>query len=50
MSFGLLNPPVSFQGYINEILAIKLNVFIIVYLDDIMIYTDDAGTGHVKVV
>ena len=38
MLFGLSNTPASFQGYINKILAKKLNVFIIVYLNNILIY------------
>ena len=41
MPFSLTNAPASFQGYINKILAEKLNILIIVYLDDILIYTDD---------
>ena len=47
MSFGLTNAPTSFQEFINKILAEKLNIFIIVYLDDIFIYTDDNGDDHV---
>ena len=43
MLFGLLNALASFQGFINKILAKKLNVFVIVYLVDILIYTKDAG-------
>ena len=43
MSFGLSNAPASFQGYINKILIKKLNVFIIVYLNDILIYTKNEG-------
>ena len=39
MPFGLFNALASFQGYINKILAKKLNLFVIVYLDDILIYT-----------
>ena len=39
MSFGLSNTPATFQGYVNKILAEKLDIFIIVYLDDILIYT-----------
>lgn len=31
----------SFQGYINKILAKKLDIFVILYLDDIPIYTND---------
>ena len=43
MSFGLSNVPASFQGYINKILAEKLDIFIMIYLDDILIYTKDSG-------
>ena len=50
MPFGLSNALASFQGYINKILAEKLNVFVIVYLDDILIYTKDEGQSHVKAV
>ena len=48
--FGWFNAPASFQGYINKIMAEKLDIFIIVYLDDILIYTEDQGQGHVEVV
>ena len=62
MPFGLSNAPVNFQGYVNKILAEKLDVFVIVYLnnivylddivylDNIVIYTKNAGQGHVKAV
>ena len=50
MLFGLTNAPVSFQRYINKIFTEKLNIFVIVYLDDIWIYTDDNGNGHVPAV
>ena len=50
MFFGLSNAPASFQGYINKILAEKLNVFVIVYLADILIYTEDKGQAHVNAV
>ena len=50
MPFGLSNAPASFQGYINKILAEKLDIFVIVYLDDILIYTEDPGQGHVEAV
>ena len=45
--FGLTNALASFQGYINKIIAEKLDIFVIVYLDDILIYTKDDGDGHV---
>ena len=50
MSFGLTNALTSFQEYINKILAEKLNIFVIVYLGDILIYTDNDGDGHVAAV
>ena len=50
MSFGLSNALASFQRYINIILAKMLDIIIIVYLDNIFIYTKDPGQGHVKAV
>ena len=50
MPFGLSNALASFQGYINKILAKKLDVFVIVYWDDIFIYNEDEGQGHVEAV
>ena len=43
MPFRLFNSPTSFQGYINKILAKKLDLFVIAYLDNILIYTKDKG-------
>ena len=39
--FRLSNAPASFQGYIKRILAKKLDVFVIVYLDNILIYIEN---------
>ena len=50
MSFGLSNAPATFQGYVNKILAEKLDIFVVVYLDDILIYTEDPGQPHVEAV
>ena len=50
MLFGLSNIPLSFQDYINKILVEKLDIFIIVYLDDIFFYTKDQRRGHVEAV
>ena len=50
MLFGLSNAPARFQGYINKILVKKLDVFVIVYLDDILIYTADEAQGHMVAV
>ena len=43
MPFGLSNTLATFQGYINKILAENLDVFVIVYLDNILIYIKDPG-------
>ena len=50
MFFRLSNAPASFQSYITKILAKKLDVFVIVYLNDILIYTKDEGQGHIEAV
>ena len=50
MPFRLSNAPASFQGYINKILAKKVDVFIIIYLDDILIYTKNEDQGHMEAV
>ena len=36
----------SFQKYINNIFVKKLNIFVIVYLDNIFIYTDNDKDGY----
>ncbi len=50
MPFGLFNAPASFQGYINKILTEKLDIFVVVYLDEILIYIEDSGRPHVDAV
>ena len=50
MLFGLTNTPAIFQDYINKLLAEKLDVFVIVYLDNILIYTKDESKSHVQAV
>ena len=50
MPFGLSNISASFQGYINKILAKKLNIFVIVYLDNIFIYIKDSSQTNVDAV
>ena len=44
--FGLSNALAIFQSYVNKILAEKLDIFVIVYLDDILIYTKDLSQPH----
>ena len=50
MPFGFSNAPATFQGYVNKILAEKLDIFVIIYLDDILIYTKDPGQPYVEAV
>ena len=50
MAFGFSNIPASFQGYINKIFIEKLDIFVVVYLDDILIYTEDPGQPHIEAV
>ena len=50
MPFGLTNAPAQFQAYINEALAGLVDVTCIVYLDDILIFSniEDEHTAYVK--
>ena len=41
MPFGLMNAPSAFQRFINTAFADMLDVTVIVYLDDILIYSDN---------
>lgn len=41
MPFGLTNAPSAFQHYVNDILHEHLDKFVIAYLDDILIYSND---------
>ena len=50
MCFGLFNASASFQDYINKILAKKLNIFVIIYLNNIFIYTKDPSQAYVDAV
>ncbi|QRW26145.1 Retrotransposable element Tf2 protein [Rhizoctonia solani] len=49
MTFGLTNAPAAFQHFMNELFKDLLDVCVIIYLDDILIYSkDDAShTQHV---
>ncbi len=44
MLFGLKNAPATFQRLINDTLREYLDDFVITYLDDILIYSDDLET------
>lgn len=44
MPFGLTNAPATFQAHVNNMLRDFLDVFCIVYLDDILIFSPDEKT------
>lgn len=48
--FELSNASASFQTYVNKILAKKVSIFVIAFLDNILICTEDPGQGHVEAV
>ena len=50
MPFGLTNAPATFQAYINKSLIGLIDHFCVVYLDDILIYSDSISehVNHVK--
>ncbi len=39
MPYGLVNAPSVFQGYINEVFREYLHRFVLVYIDDILVYS-----------
>lgn len=41
MPFGLCNAPATFQNFINDIFRDLLDVCVIIYLDDILVYSDN---------
>jgi hypothetical protein len=47
MPFGLTNAPASFQHVMNDVLRDMLDVSVITYLDDILIFSEDRET-HVQ--
>lgn len=46
MPFGLTNAPASFQNLMNETLREYLDIFVVVYLDDILVFSSDGLEQH----
>ena len=44
MPFGLSNAPAAFQRFMNDIFADLLDVSVVIYLDDILIYSEDLAS------
>jgi hypothetical protein len=47
MPFGLINISASFQAFINDIFREYLNIFVVAYLNDILIYLINEK-NHIK--
>jgi len=46
MPFGLTNAPVAFQQFMNDIFSDLLDVYVMIYLDDILIYSNNMSEHH----
>jgi len=52
MPFGLTNAPATFQAMINDVLRNYLDIFVVAYLDDILVFSEDERDHgqHVEIV
>ncbi|MBW0521819.1 hypothetical protein O181_061534 [Austropuccinia psidii MF-1] len=52
MPFGLTNTPASFQNLVNDISSYLIDVFVVVYLDNIMVFSksEEEHVTHVSTV
>lgn len=50
MLFGLSNTLATFYRYVKKILSEKLDIIIIIYIDNIFIYTKNLGQIHAQAV
>jgi HD-GYP domain-containing protein (c-di-GMP phosphodiesterase class II) len=50
MPFGLINIPATWQAFINNVFREYLDVFVIIYLDDILIFlkSEEEYKRHIK--
>jgi len=46
MPFGLTNVPAAFQQFMNDIFSDLLDVCVVIYLDDILIYSNNMSDHH----
>ena len=52
MPFGLTNAPSTFQAFLNSIFTSELDIFLVIYLDDLLIFSksQESHIEHVKTV
>ena len=51
MSFGLTNAPAAFIDLTNKVFHPYLDKFVVVFIDDILVYSKDAqGHEHLRIV
>jgi hypothetical protein len=52
MSFGLTNAPAYFMYLMNSVFMPELNKFVVVFIDDILIYskTEEDHANHIRVI
>ena len=46
MLFGLINAPIVFQQFMNDIFSNLLDVCVVIYLDNILIYSNNMSKHH----
>ena len=49
MPFGLTNAPATFQRFMNDIFSDMVDVYVVIYIDEILIYSNNIDEHHIHV-